>query len=116
MSMVADLRNRRLNAWEAEYVRFESKGRASTDLATIAKAATFGQVARLLVDADSLGYGTIDDNGTISSSEVRGPGTYDLVDEVASRVIGNGGEVLAMRGDEEVSSHLQPVAAILRWA
>jgi hypothetical protein len=114
--MVADLRSRRLNAWEAEYVRFDSKARASTDLAAIAKAATFGQVAKLLVDADSLGYGTIDDDGTISPAGERGPSTYDLVDEVASRVIGSGGEVLAIRGDEQVSSHLKPVAAILRWA
>jgi len=114
--MVADLRDRRLRAWEAEFARFESNGRAHTDLATIGKAATFGQVAKLLVDAESLGYGTIDENGKIAKVEKRGPGSYDLIDEIASRVIEHGGEVLAIRGDEQVSNQLGPVAAILRWA
>jgi hypothetical protein len=112
--LVADLRDRRLKAWEAEYTRFQSHGRAHTDLSTIGKAATFGQVATVLVDAESLGYGTIDDNGTIIKAGERGPGTYDLVDEIASRVIEHGGEVLAIRRDEQVSNHLKPMAAILR--
>jgi Bacterial archaeo-eukaryotic release factor family 8 len=114
--MVADLRAHRLKAWEADYGRFESQGRAHTDLATIAKAATLGQVAKLLVDADEVRYGIIEDSGTITTAESRGPGTYDLLDEVASRVIEHGGEVLAVRGDEEVSDRLRPLAAILRWA
>jgi hypothetical protein len=114
--MVADLRDRRLKAWEAEYARFDSSGRAHTDLATIGKAATFGQVAKVLVDADGLSYGTIDDNGVIARAEKRGPDSYDLIDEIASRVIENGGEVLAVRGDEQVSEQLKPVAAIFRWA
>jgi hypothetical protein len=70
----------------------------------------------VLVDADGLGYGTIDDNGVIIHAEKRGPLTYDLIDEIASRVIEHGGEVLAVRRDEQVSNQLKPVAAILRWA
>ncbi len=67
------MRDRRLRAWEAEFARFESNGRAHTDLETIGKAATFGQVAKLLVDAESLGYGTIDENGKIAKVEKRVP-------------------------------------------
>jgi Bacterial archaeo-eukaryotic release factor family 8 len=114
--LVAELRDRRLKTREADYSHFESHGRAHTDLTTIGKAATFGQVAKVLVDAESLDYGTIDDDGTITKAEERGPGTYDLVDEIASRVIEHGGEVLAIRRDEQVSNRLKPVAAILRWA
>ena len=42
--------------------------------------------------------------------------SYDVIAEVIVRVMQAGGEVLAVRPDEQAPAELLPVAAVLRWA
>jgi hypothetical protein len=94
-----------------------SHERASTDVATVARAATFGVVDTVLVDIDLKIPGYVDaDAGTVTFAEDDGS-SYGVVDEIARRTLLTGGRVLAVRGDEVPGGG--PVAAILRhplWA
>lgn len=85
-------------------------GRAVTDLAEVARAATYGMVDTLLVDIDANVPGTIDDGGALTLAAGSGP---DVVDEVVRRVWRAGGRVLAVRGDEVPGGGTQ--AAVLRY-
>ena len=92
----------------------ENQGRATTDVAQAARAATYGAVAVLLVDIDEFTPGAIDDdNGTVTFADQTDPTSYGVVDEIASRVIRSGGRVLGVRkGDIPDGKSL---AAILRY-
>ncbi len=114
--IVDQLHAARLHAWGEDYRQSRDQSRSINDLQKIATASTFGQVSKLLVDADHFSYGTIDDKGVVSLAAERSPETYDLIDEIAARVVAQGGDVLAVRADEEIAAELRPVAAILRWA
>jgi hypothetical protein len=90
-----------------------SRGRASADLATVARAATHGAVDTLLVDIDAKVPGQVDEETgavTLSADAAAGHG---VVDEIARRVMLAGGNVLAVRG-EDVPERT-PVAAIFRY-
>ncbi|MFE3189384.1 hypothetical protein ACFXHA_10275 [Nocardia sp. NPDC059240] len=91
------------------------EGRAGTDLAEIARAATFGTVDTLLVDIDTTIHGTLDpDDGSITfatDSDITAPG---VVDEIARRVLSTGGTVLAVRADDLPDA--APAAAIFRYS
>lgn len=94
-------------------LRFQ-QGRASTDVATVARAATRGAVDTLLADIDAKLPGFVDDDtGAITFAQDDAI-SYGLVDEVARRVLLSGGRVLAVRAAEV--PHDEPVAAILRYA
>ncbi|NKY50937.1 baeRF11 domain-containing protein [Nocardia vermiculata] len=92
-----------------------SEGRATTDLADIARAATFGVVHTLLVDIDTAVPGTIaPDTGAIDFGPETDTDTPGIADEIARRVLLSGGRVLAIRKPdipEEAAA-----AAILRYA
>ncbi len=90
------------------------EGRTETDVAAVARAATYGQVDTLFVDIDSTLSGSIDEAGVVTMSEVQDAVSYGVLDEVTRRVWLAGGAVLAVRA-EEVPAGGQ-VAAILRWA
>jgi hypothetical protein len=97
--------------------RFElrlSDGRASTDVATVARAATYGAVETLLVDIDQKVPGHLDEeSGAVTFSE-DDAASYGVIDEIARRVLLSGGRVLAVRGDDVPDGG--PVAAILRYS
>ncbi len=114
--LVAELRQARIQRWVDLYRQREAESRASTDLATIAKVATQGQVSDLLVDADAVRYGTISEQGEITTADQRSAESYDLIDEIMDRVMENGGDVLAIRKDDDAPAELLPIAAVLRWA
>ena len=93
----------------------ENQGRATTDVAQAARAATFGAVAVLLVDIDEITPGTVDEeDGTVTFADQRPKITYGVVDEIASRVIRSGGRVLGVRKGD--IPHGKSLAAILRYA
>jgi hypothetical protein len=97
---------------EAFGQRFE-QDRASGDLATVARAATYGAVGTLLVDIDEKVPGEVDEESggvTLSSDDAA---SYGVTDEIARRVLLNGGRVLAVRSDDVPGDG--PVAAILRY-
>lgn len=116
LAIVAGLRRERIADWVREHEERQSASRTSTDLATIGKLASYGQIGRLLVDADAVQYGELASDGTLTLAGRRGPGSYDLYDEIAARVLQGGGEVLAVRREDAAPSALMPIAAILRWA
>jgi Bacterial archaeo-eukaryotic release factor family 11 len=97
--------------------RFElrsSDGRASADVATVARAATQGAVDTLLVDIDQKVPGRVDEEtGTVAfaADDAR---SYGVVDEIARRVLLSGGRVLAVRAPDVPGGG--PLAAILRYA
>ena len=92
----------------------EPQGRAVTDVAQAARAATFGAVDTLIVDMDEVVAGTVDDEtGAVTFG---GPGradTYGVVDEIARRTLLAGGRVVsARRADVPGGGDL---AAVLRY-
>lgn len=114
--LVRDLRQARIDGWVERFAQHKNDNRAISDLATIARLAGRGQVASLLVDADAVQYGVIDDDGGLRLSEDRSAATYDLLDEVTVRVMEHGGDVLVIRKHEQTPPELRPITAILRWA
>jgi hypothetical protein len=87
--------------------------RTLTDVADIARAATFGAVDTVLVDIDTVLPGAVDeDTGAVTFAD-DGVTGYGVVDEIARRVWLNSGRVLAVR-NEDVPGE-QGVAAILRY-
>ena len=90
-------------------------GRASTDLAVVARAATMGAVDTLLVDIDRTIPGFVDDEtGAIKLDGADDARDYGVVDEVSRRTYLNGGRVLAVRADDIPDG--QPLAGIFRFA
>ena len=113
--IVKQLRQERIQQWVDLYYQRQSESRSITDLATIAKLATRGQVSHLLVEVDAVQYGTLSDMGDITLSDTRSGETYDVINEIVIRVIENGGEVLGVLTEAEAPQELKPMAAILRW-
>jgi hypothetical protein len=98
--------------------RFElrrSDERASTDVVTVARAATYGAVETLLVDIDVKVPGEIDEgSGAVTFADEDDAVRYGVADEIARRVLLSGGRVLAVRADDVPGGG--PLAAILRYA
>jgi hypothetical protein len=102
-------------AVRAEFADRGSNGRASSDIATVARAATMGAVATLMVDIDGQTPGTIDeDTGAVTFAATETAGNYGIVDEIARRALLSGARVLAVRAADLPGD--TPVAAVLRWA
>lgn len=89
--------------------------RAISDLADAARAATFGAIETLVVDIDSVVPGIVDEEtGEITLDTEDSAVSYDVIDEIAGRVLLNGGRVLAARQDDIPQG--TGLAAILRYA
>lgn len=105
----------RIAALHELYAARENEGRATTQIARAARAATFGAVETLLVDIDSVVPGVIDETtGEITFDESENATSYGVNDEIAGRVLASGGEVLGVR-KEDIPQGAE-VAAILRFA
>jgi len=91
-----------------------SEGRATTDIAQAARAATYGAVDTLIVDMDNTVSGFVDEStGAVTMDAAPDAANYGVVDEVARRVLQTGGRVLsARRADVPRNADL---AAILRY-
>lgn len=88
--------------------------RSTTELSTIARAATFGAIDTLLVDIDEDLPGTIDETeGSVLLAEQAGPSSYGVIDEIAGRAIVTGAKVLAVRRGDIPEEAL--AAAVLRY-
>ncbi|WP_202865409.1 hypothetical protein [Ornithinimicrobium sufpigmenti] len=88
----------------------QANGRATNDLADLARAVTIGAVATLLVDMDAHVEGRISEDGTLTLGE----SDQDVLEEIAARAIGTGARVLAVRTDD-LPGQAQ-AAGILRYA
>lgn len=108
------LNQQRLADWLDLFAQRRNQGRASTDLAQVARAATFEAVQSLLVDLDRVIDGRLDEaDGSITEASAAGADSYGILDEIARRVLLSGGEVLVVRQDDLPED--SPVAAILRY-
>lgn len=102
-----------LATWRALFQQRENQGRATTDIAQAARAATSGAVDTILVDIDQVISGQIDEHGVVSFAEQQDKGEYGIVDEIAARVLASGGRVIgARKADIPREGSL---AAILRY-
>jgi hypothetical protein len=104
-----------ITQWKMTFAARENEGRATTDIAHAARAATYGAVETMLVDIDEVIPGTVDEtNGTVSFSKSANARDYGVVDEIASRVIRSGGRILGVRKADIPGG--KSLAAILRYA
>ena len=98
----------------ATYEQRSPQGRASDDLAVIARAATFGAVDTAFVDIDETVPGFVDEaDGALTLDDSDDAANYGVVDEIARRVFLARGRVLAVRREDIPGNG--PAAAILRY-
>jgi hypothetical protein len=110
-----DLYAAELQTTRETYAQRASQRRASSDVADVARAATYGLVDTVLVDIDEVVPGYLDEeSGAVSFDDTDDAVNYGVVDEIARRVWLNGGTVLAVRRDDIPGN--ASVAAILRYA
>jgi hypothetical protein len=103
-----------LDELRATYEQRVPQGRASDDLAAIARAATFGAVDTAFVDIDETVSGFVDDaDGALTLDDSDDAANYGVVDEIARRVLLGRGRVLAVRREDIPGEG--PAAAILRY-
>lgn len=97
---------------------FEARGgdgRATSDISDAARAATIGAVDTLLVNIDTVVPGWVDDEtGAVRFADGEDATSYGVVDEVAARVLANGGRVMGVRESDLPDGG--ELAAILRYA
>jgi hypothetical protein len=104
-----------LCAIQETYALRVSQRRASTDIADVARAATYGLVDTVLVDIDEAVPGFVEEEtGAVTFDDTDDAANYGVVDEIARRVWLNGGKVLAVRREDIPGNG--SVAAILRYA
>jgi len=114
-SILDDLYAAELVELAQEFDRRRSEGRAAFDVSDIARLATFGAVDTVLVDIDRSVPGRIDDDsGAVTFEDGEDADTYGVVDEIARRVLLQGGRVMAVRADEVPGGGA--AAALLRYA
>ena len=100
---------------EELYGHRAADGRALSDVAEAARAATFGAIETLLVDIDAAVPGTVDDQtGAVTFAQDAAGDVHDVTDEIARRAWLSGARVLAVRAGDIPGQG--PAAAILRYA
>ncbi|MGV1003877.1 MAG: hypothetical protein ACOYEV_03715 [Candidatus Nanopelagicales bacterium] len=104
----------RLAKLHEQYDERTGQRRTLTDVADVARAATYGQIATLFVDIDAVVPGSVDDAGAVTFAETGEIGAYGVLDEITRRVWNAGGQVLAVRREDIPGGG--DTAAILRWA
>lgn len=80
------------------YGQRSADGRALSDVAEVARAATFGAVEALFVDIDATIPGTVEDRtGAVTFTRTATGDVHDVTDEIARRAWLSGARVLAVR-------------------
>lgn len=114
-SVLDQLNADQLQAVRDLYEKRQSELRTATDIADVARAATFGAVDTVFVDIDEVVPGMVDERtGAVTFGPEDSALTYGVVDEISRRVWLNGGKVLAVRRDDIPGQN--SVAAILRYS
>jgi hypothetical protein len=114
-TVLDELHARELSELRERFEQRFDQDRASTDVATVARAATYGSVDTVIVDIDQKVPGFVDDeSGAVTFAEEDDAVSYGVVDEIVRRVLLSGGRVLAVRAPDVPDGG--PVAAILRYA
>jgi Bacterial archaeo-eukaryotic release factor family 11 len=108
-----DLFRAEIDKFGVQFASRSDQGRATTDIAYAARAATFGAVAILLVDIDEVVPGRVDDDGRVDFSNAASATTYGVVDEITRRALRTGAHVLGVRRSDIPGGG--SLAAILRY-
>jgi hypothetical protein len=104
-----------ITRWKTAFVARGNEGRTTTDIAQAARAATYGAVETMLVDIDEVIPGMVDEtDGAVTFAKSANASDYGVVDEIASRVIRSGGQILGVRKADIPGG--KSLAAILRYA
>jgi Bacterial archaeo-eukaryotic release factor family 11 len=113
-AILDDLYAAQLRDVRALYERRSAEGRTLSDVAEVARAATFGAVQTLIVDIDAAVPGKVDDQtGAVTLADAATGEVHDVTDEIARRAWLSGARVLAVR-DRDIPGR-GAVAAILRY-
>lgn len=96
------------------YREREAEGRATSDLAQAARAATAGAVDTLIVDMEAVVPGSVDAAGGVTFADADDATAYSIADEIAARALRSGARVVAVRSDDMPGGGA--LAAILRYA
>jgi hypothetical protein len=91
-----------------------STGRASSDMAQVARAAVAGAVQTLYIDFEDTQPGLVDEAGVITRANTEGAETYSLLGEIATTALLNGATVKAVRKADLPQGG--SLAAVLRYA
>ena len=102
-----------LSQWRELFGTRRSNGLATSGIRDVAVAATAAAVEELLFDVDSVIEGNVDEFGGVRVGEAAEPPVYNVVDEIAARVLRSGGKVRGVRNDDLLDG--SPVAAMLRF-
>lgn len=114
-TVLDELHARRLSELRERFEQRFDQDRASTDVAAVARAATYGSVDTVIVDIDQKVPGFVDDeSGAVTFAEEDDAVSYGVVDEIVRRVMLSGGRVFAVRAPDVPGGG--PVAAMLRYA
>ncbi len=103
-----------LKTLHAEFEARMGEGRATTDIAQAARAATFGAIATLLVDIDEIVPGHVDEiTGAVTFGDSGTVARQGVVDQIAGRALLTGARVLGERRADIPGGG--SLAAILRY-
>lgn len=109
-----DARERKqLSEWRELFGTRRSNGLATSRLKEVAAAATAAAVEELLFNVDTVVEGSIDEFGRVRLGEAAEPPAYNIVDEIAARVLRSGGSVRGVHNEDLLDG--SPVAAMLRF-
>ena len=103
-----------IQAFKDLYETRSAHGRATSDVAEAARAATFGAIDTLIVDMDASVSGHLaDEDGAVTFDAEPDGVNSSVLDEIARRALASGARVIAVRSaDLPAGGHL---AAILRY-
>ncbi len=109
------LNSERLSTLSALYVKRESQGRATGDIAQAARAATFGAIDTLIVDMNDTVPGRVDEeSGVVTFADHAGADSYGVIDEIVSRAMKSGATIVSARREDIPGGG--SLAAIQRFA
>lgn len=98
----------------ALYAARTTQGRATDDVATAARAATFGAIDTLVVDMDADLPGTVaDEDGAVTFADKADGVNYSVTDEITRRALQSGARVVSARAADIPGGGA--LAAILRY-
>jgi len=105
----------RIDSFRRSFEAAIKQGRATTDVVTAARAATYGAIDTVLVDIDEIIPGTVDEEtGAVKFAAGESAATYGIVDEIAGRALLSGATVLGVRKEDIPDG--APLAATLRYS
>jgi hypothetical protein len=102
-----------LSDWRERFGDRRAEGLATTKVPEVALAATGAAIDELLFDTDAVVEGAVDELGAVQLGEAAAEPRYNVIEEIAARVVATGGRVRGVPNAKLVDG--SPVAAVLRY-